>query len=198
MQEHFSLERLKLLNDEELVLLSKDSPQAFDLLTTRHLPLAKLRAFKFLSKNTDVDDLIGEATFGLLNAIRTFDIERGAAFKTYATTCIDRKLLDLLKLQSRKKRFKAENRVDIDECDIIDYSADPQAKLFQSAEVSRILESAKAVLSPLEFNVIMLLACGYSYSAIALQLTTSTKSVDNALLRARKKLTTIVKIDKAG
>lgn len=198
MNDHLSLEELKQLNDGDLAILSQKFAPAFDVLIARHLPLAKARAFTFLSENADIDDLIGEAAFGLLNAARTFKADGGAIFTTYAITCIDRKLLDFAKSVSRKKRFRVENRVDINECEIVDYSADPQAQIFQNAEISRILESAKTILSPLEFNVVMLIACGYAYSAIALNLKITAKSVDNALVRARKKLAQIAKIDKVS
>jgi len=198
MQKHLLLEELKLLKDEDLVVLAQQSSTAFDVLIARHLPLAKSRAFKFLNNNLDIDDLISEVTFGLLSAARNFNPGSRTAFTTFAVTCIDRRLLDLAKSAGRKKRFKVENRVDISDCEIADFNADPQIFTLQKYNIKHILNDAKTILSPLEFDVLIMAACGYSYSAIAVNLKMNVKSVDNALARARKKLAQTLKIDKIG
>lgn len=45
-------------------------------------------AVRFLGRGTDYEDLVELGNLGLLKAIRTFDLERGCAFSTYAVPLI--------------------------------------------------------------------------------------------------------------
>ena len=59
---------------EELILLNK--------------PLVCSIAARFSGRGTDAEDLVAMGNMGLLKAIRTFDLERGCAFSTYAVPLI--------------------------------------------------------------------------------------------------------------
>lgn len=51
-------------------------------------PLAVSVAARFTGRGTDTEDLIQIGLMGMLKAIRTFDLERGTAFSTYAVPLI--------------------------------------------------------------------------------------------------------------
>ncbi len=67
-----------------------------------------------LPASVEVDDLISMGTFGLIEAIDRYDLERGILFKTYAVNRIRGAILDELRAQDwvpRLVRYKA-NKVD--------------------------------------------------------------------------------------
>jgi RNA polymerase sigma factor FliA len=89
---------------EELWLEFKKSgdPELKQELIERYLPLVKYTAehmVNSLPKSVDVDDLIQEGNFGLMDAIEKFDLERGIKFKTYCNTRIRGSILDSLRGQ---------------------------------------------------------------------------------------------------
>ncbi len=91
--------------------------QIRNVLMERHYPLVKYiaeRLLQTLPKSIQIDDLISAGLFGLMDAIRGFDPERGIKFKTYCTTRIRGSILDQLRSQDwvpRLVRLKA-GRID--------------------------------------------------------------------------------------
>ena len=73
-------------------------PLAADARATVPVHLAETMAAK-LPRSVDVDDLMQEGTFGLMDAIEKFDPGRGIKFKTYCTTRIRGSILDELRSQ---------------------------------------------------------------------------------------------------
>jgi len=82
-------------------------------LMERHLPLVRYiaeRLLQTLPKSIELDDLTSAGLFGLMDAIRGFDPERGIKFKTYCSTRIRGSILDQLRSQDwvpRLVRLKA-------------------------------------------------------------------------------------------
>ena len=71
-------------------------------IVARHQPLVRYLAehmARKLPRSVDVDDLIQEGSFGLMDAIKKFDPERGIKFKTYCSTRIRGAILDSLRGQ---------------------------------------------------------------------------------------------------
>jgi RNA polymerase sigma factor for flagellar operon FliA len=71
-----------------------------DTLIIEYLPLVKHVANKIaigLPNSVDPSDLISYGTFGLIDAIKKFDITRGIKFETYAVTRIRGAILDELR-----------------------------------------------------------------------------------------------------
>lgn len=82
-------------------------------LMERHLPLVRYiadRLLQTLPKSIELDDLVSAGLFGLMDAIRGFDLDRGIKFKTYCSTRIRGSILDQLRSQDwvpRLVRLKA-------------------------------------------------------------------------------------------
>lgn len=57
-------------------------------LISENLGLVKSIARRFLGRGCEYDDLVQIGTIGMLKAIRSFDLERGTAFSTYAVPLI--------------------------------------------------------------------------------------------------------------
>lgn len=77
-------------------------------LITTYMPLAKFHAERMASglpKSVQVDDLMQEGMFGLMDAIDKFDPERGIKFRTYCGTRIRGAMLDGLRSQDWASRL---------------------------------------------------------------------------------------------
>ncbi|HIG86602.1 MAG TPA: FliA/WhiG family RNA polymerase sigma factor [Planctomycetes bacterium] len=91
----------------------QDLERVRNILMERHYPLVKYiaeRLLQTLPKSIEADDLISAGLFGLMDAIRGFDPDRGIKFKTYCTTRIRGSILDQLRSQDwvpRLVRLKA-------------------------------------------------------------------------------------------
>jgi RNA polymerase sigma factor for flagellar operon FliA len=84
-----------------------------NVLMELHYPLVRHiaeRLLQTLPKSIELDDLVSAGLFGLMDAIRGFDPDRGIKFKTYCTTRIRGSILDQLRSQDwvpRLVRLKA-------------------------------------------------------------------------------------------
>lgn len=149
---------------------------------------------KYVNTPLEREDLVQEGMIGLLAAIKTYKSEKGASFKTYASTCIDNSIQSALRKFNRKKDIPAKEMVEYQE-ELI-----PENNGHISAEDSFIAQENIALLnralsenlSDFENEVLRLHIVGLSYSEIAARLCKSPKAVDNALQRIRKKLAGIV------
>ena len=75
-------------NDEELCqLVASGDRDAEEILVKRYLRTVRVCARPFFLAGGDSEDLIQEATFGLLKAIREFDPAHDARFRTFAEVC---------------------------------------------------------------------------------------------------------------
>jgi len=71
-----------------------------NILVERYLPLVKFNAERIwarLPDGVELDDLISSGTFGLMDAIEAFDLDRGVKFETYCVPRIRGAMLDELR-----------------------------------------------------------------------------------------------------
>jgi len=187
------------LDDITLQALARSGDRdAEDALAERYLRLVRICARPLFLAGGDSEDLIQEGTFGLLSAIRKFDPNDGASFKTFAEHCIRMRLLSAVKSASRLKHVPLNDGISLEEL-----SEDPGAdtstlpELFRHNPEDLILakesrEELSAVfsrcLSKFEIKVLDLYLDGLSYREIADRLCRDAKSIDNAVQRMRHKL----------
>lgn len=175
-------------SDEELVALAqRGSFDIVSVLLERFSPLVRVRVAAFSSYGVEPDDLVQEGMLGLLSAIYTYKEAQTASFRTYASVCINNRILSFLKKTSRQKRLPLLDCVDLDET-IIDESPNPEDLVIAGEELAGLKKALISRLSQVEFYVITLFLAGYSYEEIAKRLGSTAKSVDNALQRVRRKL----------
>ncbi|MDD3392161.1 MAG: sigma-70 family RNA polymerase sigma factor [Bacilli bacterium] len=93
------------LTNEETIMYFKRA-QAGDLEAKEKLKIHNLKLVlhivtkKFYRLNSELEDLVSIGTIGLIKAVDTFDLNKGAAFSTYASRCIIHEVLMYL---NRKK-----------------------------------------------------------------------------------------------
>lgn len=132
------------------------------------------------------EDAVQESNFALCSAVKAFDPQK-SSFRTFATLCIKRSVISVIKNQQRQKHIPDELLSPIDELEIADTNS-PEKIFFEREDLKSLKCNIKLELSPLEFRVLQHYLSGDSYRSIAEALGITEKSVNNALLRIRKKL----------
>lgn len=180
------VENYENLSDEEIVsLVNKGDFEPIGIIIKRYYPTILMYINRLCPPEVR-EDAIQEATFALYSAIKGFDSEK-SLFSTFAGVCIKRSVLAFVKSQNRKKIIPPELVSSIEDVEIAD-SNSPEKIFFDKNDLKTLTDSIKLELSPLEYKVLQLYVSGYRYSVIADKLALTEKSVNNAMLRIRKKL----------
>ena len=189
-----------VLTDEELqTMAAQRESGAEEALAERYSRLVRACARPFFLHGGDSEDLIQEGMLGLLSAIREYDAEKGASFKTYAEICIRNRIQSAIRSAARKKHAPLNDGVSLDEI-LSDESQSLGSQYFQRSPEEQVLarETEKEFisaysqrLSKLEAQVLSLYLDGLSYQEMAAALDRDTKAVDNAVQRIRKKLASL-------
>lgn len=169
--------------------------EAYSTLLKRYFPLIAQQAAKYAATGTEREDLMQEGMIGLLSAIREFDPEQ-ASFSTFAHLCVERMLVKVARQVNRQKQIPKDRMITIDSSDehnigntlSSDDMSNPEAVFIAREDFAALSRKAASALSAMEFKVLGAYLTGSSYEDIARRLETSTKAVDNALQRIRRKL----------
>lgn len=133
------------------------------------------------------EDIRQEAVIAFLHALYSFDEEKGANFKTYASVCVKNHLSSILRSGNRTKNLAMLDYIPIDEVNIASKN-EPEIDWIEKEAVFDIKKRITEILSGFETEVLELYLKGFSYKKIGEKLGKSEKSVGNALSRVRKKL----------
>lgn len=175
-----------VLTDEDLCEMYRDNDaDAARTLVLKYMPMIRRQADNFKNGSAEVEDLIQEGLMGFFRAIKTYDISRGASFKTYAYTCSCNRMLSALVAQ--KPSISGVGAASGGE------PSDPQQVLIEREQYALLIDSIEDILSEFEYQTLRLYLNGVSYESIAAVLGVTTKSIDNALQRVRKKLKAVLK-----
>jgi RNA polymerase sporulation-specific sigma factor len=193
------------LDDGYLVALAKQgSTQAYDTIVRRYHGFVRLKASSYFLAGGDADDLIQEGLVGLYKAIRDFRTDRESSFRNFAELCITRQIITAVKTASRNKhtplnRYLSfasapagapESDATLDEVLPGPTAHDPVNQVISSEELRALVDCLSSVLSELESRVLALYLDGYSYQQIGRKLACEAKTVDNALQRVKRKVST--------
>lgn len=159
-----------------------------ELLVTRYMRLARACARPYFLAGGDNEDLLQEAMFGLLKAIREFDEAHEASFRTFAEVCIRNRIRSAVTAAARGKHTPLNNSVPIEQLLEQESFGSPEEALISREEEAERLASLNSRLSPLEQQILSLYLHGYSYREIGAQVGRTDKSVDNAIQRIRRKV----------
>ncbi|MBO5525987.1 MAG: sigma-70 family RNA polymerase sigma factor [Clostridia bacterium] len=174
------------MTDEALVLRAKEGERdAIDSLMERYRYFVKSKARQYFLVGGEQEDLVQEGMIGLYEAIMHYDGK--SAFRTFASVCVDRRIIDAVKSSNRLKHRALNMSVSIDETDF-ETADDPEKYVLDSENRQEMLSLMSKVLSSFEFQVVVLYMDGQSCAEIATAVGKEYKSVDNALQRAKNKL----------
>ena len=176
-------------------LASQGDAAAEEELVVRYGRLVRACARPYFLAGGDREDLIQEGMMGLLSAVRNFDPEKTVRFNTFAEYCIRRRIFDAIKASNRDKSIPLNTYVSLespkfDEIYVPSASnmRDPEELLIANESFEELKKNLIGSLSGFEKNILDMYLEGMSYSEMAEVVGKSTKSVDNAVQRIRKKL----------
>lgn len=181
----------KTLSDEELAVRAANGDDAsMALLIAIVTPIAKAKASGFVNARISGEDLVQEGMLGFLDAVKTFDVSKGASFKAYAEACINNRIVSAVRVNFNNKNAALSNAVsyEAEAADKSDHTTDPVEIITERDETEYLAGLLDKGLSDFEKQVVDLRLQEKSYSQIASQLGCSEKAVDNALQRIRKKM----------
>ena len=194
------------LDDHYLVALAKDGrTDAYDAIVKRYRGFVRLKASSYFLLGGESDDLIQEGLLGLYKAIRDYRTDRESSFRNFAELCITRQIITAVKTATRNKHTplnqyvsfsqtpaaSGESETTLDEILPGPSVHDPVNQVIATEELESLvscLSGVSGVLSDLESRVLSLYLDGHSYEQIAERLESDTKTVDNALPRAKRKV----------
>ena len=172
---------------------------AEEALVSEYSRLVRACARPYFLAGGDGEDLFQEGMLGLLSAVRTFDPAKGVKFSTYAEFCVRRRIYSAIRSASGYKHTPLNSYISLESQQLDESSTqnayflrDPEDFVIareSAGEVERLLYGA---LSRFESGVLQLYLEGMSYKEMAVRLCKSSKSVDNAVQRIRRKLAQIL------
>lgn len=190
--------------DEELVQMAQngdDAAQEYLLDKYKSLVRAKSRAYFLIG--ADSEDIIQEGMIGLYKAVRDYNEERNASFRSFAELCVNRQMITAIKAATRQKHQPLNSYVSLNKpvfeeeseqtyMDFLQSSSsallNPEALLIGQENKNFLEDQMVKNLSSFETRVLVLYLQGRSYFEIAHVLDKPEKSIDNALQRVKKKL----------
>lgn len=173
--------------DEYLVRSAQQGNQnAYEVLVGGYWGFVCNRVGAYYFIGADRDDVVQEGLIGLYNAIKSFKPGK-SSFRTYASVCIIRRVISAVRYYNRKKHEPL-NNAGYEMSENFMTSPDPADILINHEDLIGMECIFKKTLSSFEYKIFLLFREGLSYRQISDAIGCSTKSVDNAIQRIRKKL----------
>lgn len=189
------------MTDEALAGLAQAGDrEAEDVLIRRYVDMIRGKAHLYFIVGADSEDVIQEGMIGLFKAIHDYSGDREATFKTFAELCVSRQILTAVKTASRLKHHPLNNSVSLsmpvnevdggtlEESLRGDMASNPEAVFMENTLSSLLTDENSSLLSSMERRVLGEYLKGRRYPEIAQSLGKSSKAVDNAMQRIRKKI----------
>ena len=149
------------------------------------MPMLRRWAAQGVCPGLEYDDAVQEGIIGLFSAVKMFDASRGAAFETYASTCIQNAVIAAQRAAGRKKHGPLNQSVPLEE----NHPAPgPDEIAHRKGALNATIPANNPRHSRFAQEVLALFIDGNSYEQIARQLGRTPKAVENALFRLRRKL----------
>lgn len=194
---------LNVLTDESIVKMAQEgSSTAYEYLIDKYKELAKIKSQSYFIAGADNEDVIQEGMIGIFKAVRDFDEEKDASFRTFAELCINRQILNAIKGANRQKHQILNESVSLnageegeeEHASLAERIAsanpdtDPESMAIMKEVVEYLKENNQNIFSPLESQVWNEMLKGKNYQEIAFALRKTSKTVDNAIQRIKRKL----------
>ena len=177
-----------------------DADAITDYLCDKYKNLVRKKANALYLIGAEKEDLIQEGMIGLFKAIRDFDATKEVSFYHFAKLCISRQMYHAIEASQRLKHAPLnsyvsffeetgkEGGITLEDVLEADTDQDPEKLLILRESYRDFYDGLEQRLSPMEKQVCELYLQGINYHKIADILGKSSKSIDNALQRIRKKI----------
>lgn len=163
----------------------------------------KFKAKKYFIQGASIEDVIQEGRIGLFKAVTDFDSSRGESFVKFACMCVERHLISTIKRGLRQKSSILNQSDSLDKevyqsddsgegVTLLEFIPNDESEIPENSIISKerhdiIKNRLFKRLTVMEREVTDQYLRGYSYEKISDILNINTKSVDNALSRAKNK-----------
>ena len=150
---------LEQLPDEALCRLIREQDRpAEEVLAARYHRVVRSCARPYFLAGGDSEDLMQEGMFGLIKAMREYDPDRDASFRTFAETCIRHRLYSVVKAAAAGKHAPLNQSVPLNpslfEANVSFAQPGPEDLLIDREKAVSLLENVRKQLS--EFEVMIL------------------------------------------
>jgi RNA polymerase sporulation-specific sigma factor len=193
-----------ILTDEEMVKMAQEgSVTAEEFLIKKYKDLVKTKSSTYFIIGGDKEDVIQEGMIGIFKAIRGFDENKEASFKTFAEVCINRQIISAIRNANMQKHqilneslsLSSDNDPEgeqktLEERLPANRGDDPETLMLMKEIGQYLKEESHEIFSPLEQKVWDRMLQGKKYQEIATELEKSPKSIDNTMQRIKKKIYT--------
>jgi RNA polymerase sporulation-specific sigma factor len=177
--------------------------RACEYLLYKYRTLVSSKTHPFYLAGGERDDILQIGMIGLWQSILDYSPAKQISFISFARLCIERHVISAIKTSTRQKQQPLNNAVSIEffthesESDfsltdvlISSVDLDPEEVLLRKEDQRMSRAYLRELLSKFEWEVLNIYGQDKSYYEIALCLKCSTKSVDNALSRIKRKIST--------
>lgn len=199
-----TMEEYAAMTDEDLIRsIRGGSSDAEETLYVRYKQVVRSKARTYFLVGADREDIIQEGMIGLYKAVCDYEFDKQASFRAFAELCITRQIITAIKSATRKKHIPLNTYVSLSRpiyedggesertlIDVLETTriSDPEEALIGRESYDAVARDIESALSKLEREALGLYLQGLSYQQIAQALGRSTKCVDNAIQRVKKKL----------
>lgn len=197
--------RFSDLTDREIVERAQRGDQsAAEFLLYKYRNLVRTKVKSYFLVGAEKEDLLQVGMIGLWQAIVDFRCDKAISFPAFAKVCIQRHIITAIKTATRQKQTPLNSSLSLESpaedsgpdwslSDIIPSTdvQNPEQLVLEGEDTKVLHEMLQQVLSEFEWNVLAGYQIGKSYREIASELHCKTKSVDNALARIKRKVSTV-------
>lgn len=174
----------------------------------KYKKLVKMKARPYFLIGADAEDMIQEGMIGLYKAVRSFNHLKPSSFRTFAEICIHRQMITAMKMASRKKHkplnfylslnqpayYRDSERTLLEMIDDVNIN-DPMSLFVTKERFVELRIKLRENLTKLERKVLKNYLDGKAYREIAIEVKRSSKSIDNAMQRIKRKLEFVAKLN---
>ena len=203
-RKHTGGSRYDRLSDKRVVEMAQIGDSgALEHLLYKYRGLVRTKTRSYFLMGAEKDDLLQVGMIGLWQSIVDYSPDKDISFLSFARICIERHVITAIKTATRQKQSPLNNAISIEhsaeenesdfnlaEVLISDVDLDPEELLIRRENTRKLRTTLKTLLSPYEWEILKRYNLGKTYSEIAIDMECNTKSVDNALGRIKRKLST--------
>jgi RNA polymerase sporulation-specific sigma factor len=196
---HSRYERLADFEVVELAQRGRRDAAEHILYKYRNLVRSKVKSYFLVG--AEREDLLQVGMIGLWQAIVDYRHDKATSFPAFAKVCIHRHIITAIKAATRQKQLPLNTSLSLEvpadddssEWNMADvlqagHETDPEGVLLRGEDTRRLRSLLYQMLSDFEWRVLSGYEMGKSYREIAVELHCKTKSVDNALMRIKRKV----------
>jgi RNA polymerase sigma-H factor len=190
------------LPDYEVVRLAQTGRQdAAEHILYKYRNLVRSKVKSYFLVGAEREDLLQVGMVGLWQAIVDYRHDKATSFPAFAKVCIHRHIITAIKAATRQKQLPLNTSLSLEVpadddsaewnmADVLQASdeLDPEHVMLRTEDSQRLHSLLHQMLSEFEWRVLSGYQMGLSYREIARELHCKTKSVDNALMRIKRKV----------